>query len=115
MRRGNALFVLAHTLVDAQPTSPLPWYAVGSYYLLKGQNQAARKHFSKAVTLDAKMGEGWLGFGHSFREEGELDQAVAAYSTAKKLSPGAHEPLLFLGRRGVIHVLGCRAVGNALN
>jgi anaphase-promoting complex subunit 6 len=102
LRRENGLFVLAHALVDAQPASPLTWYAVGSYYLLKGQNQPARKYFSKAVTLDARLAEGWMGFGHSFREKGELDQAVSAYSTAKKLAPAAHEPLLYLGRH-----LGC--------
>ena len=67
------------------------------YYLLIKNYIQARHFFGKATRLDANFGSGWLGFGHSFAIEGEHDQAMAAYSTASRVMPGCHLPLLCIG------------------
>ena len=97
LRDTNGLFFLAHRLVDAYPQRAVSWFAVGCYYYLSGNNEAARRYFGKASQLDAHFGPAWVGFGHAFAAEGEHDQAMAAYCTAARLMTGCHLPLLFIG------------------
>jgi anaphase-promoting complex subunit 6 len=47
--------------------------------------------------MDAHFGPAWIGFAHTFAEEGEHDQAISAYSTAARLFMGTHLPQVFLG------------------
>ncbi|CAH1788277.1 unnamed protein product [Owenia fusiformis] len=97
LHKSNALFSLAHKLVDLYPSKPVSWFAVGCYYLLVGKNEAARRYLSKATTLDRVFGPAWLAFGHSFAVENEHDQAMAAYFTASQLMKGCHLPMLYIG------------------
>ena len=93
----NELYHIANKLVNSYPSKAVSWFAVGSYYLLVKKNEAARKYFSKATTLDMNFGPAWLGFAHSYASEGERDQAISAYFSASKLMPGSHLPYLYLG------------------
>jgi tetratricopeptide (TPR) repeat protein len=47
----------------------IPWFAVGSYYFLIGNNDEARRYFNKATQLDVNLGPAWIGFGHAFAAE----------------------------------------------
>ncbi|EDQ89210.1 uncharacterized protein MONBRDRAFT_32412 [Monosiga brevicollis MX1] len=75
----SGLFYLAHQLVDSSP------------------KDAARRYYGKATKLQNNCGDAWIGFGHSFALEGEHDQAMAAYSTAARIMPGSHLPLMYIG------------------
>ncbi|KAL3846820.1 hypothetical protein ACJMK2_017774 [Sinanodonta woodiana] len=97
LKKSNALFYLAHKLVDMYPDKPVSWFAVGCYYLLIKKNDPTRRYLSKATTLDRLYGPAWLAFGHSFAEENEHDQAMAAYFTASQLMKGCHLPVLYIG------------------
>lgn len=97
LKKSNDLFHLGHKLVDNYPDQAVSWYAVGCYYYLIAKFESARRFFSKATTIDRGFGPAWVGFGHAFATEGEHDQAMAAYFTASKLMPGAHQPLLYIG------------------
>ncbi|KAJ1645166.1 anaphase-promoting complex subunit Cut9 [Dispira simplex] len=81
--------------VDAK--HPIPWFAVGCYYLLVGQHNASRRYFSRACSIDPQFGPAWVGFAHAFAAEGEHEPAVTAYSTASRLFPGSYFLPLFLG------------------
>ncbi|GFW36350.1 cell division cycle protein 16 homolog [Trichonephila clavipes] len=97
LEKTNALFYLAHKLVDLYPESAVAWYAVGCYYLQITKTDAARRYLSKATTLDRLYGPAWLMYGHSFAVENEHDQAMAAYCRASQLMKGCHLPLLYIG------------------
>ncbi|XP_043237840.1 cell division cycle protein 16 homolog isoform X2 [Amphibalanus amphitrite] len=96
-RRTNALFQLAHRLVDAYPERALAWFAVGCYYYSVGKMEPARRYLSKATTLDPVFGPAWLAYGHSFALENEHDQAISAYFRGSQLMRGCHLPLLYVG------------------
>ncbi|XP_037087865.1 cell division cycle protein 16 homolog [Pollicipes pollicipes] len=96
-RKTNALFQLAHRLVDAYPESALAWFAVGTYYYAIGKMEPARRYLSKATTLDPVFGPAWLAYGHSFALENEHDQAISAYFRGSQLMRGCHLPLLYVG------------------
>ena len=97
LKKCNDLFYLGHKLVDNYPNQAVSWYAVACYYYLISKFESARRFFSKATTIDRGFGPAWVGFGHAFATEGEHDQAMAAYFTASKVMPGAHQPLLYIG------------------
>ncbi|XP_041357865.1 cell division cycle protein 16 homolog [Gigantopelta aegis] len=97
LKNANALFFLAHKLVESYPSKPVSWFAVGCYYLLTGKIDPARRYLSKATTLDRAYGPAWLAFGHSFAAENEHDQAMAAYFTASQIMQGCHLPVLYIG------------------
>nr|XP_042909728.1 cell division cycle protein 16 homolog isoform X3 [Parasteatoda tepidariorum] len=97
LEKTNALFYLAHKLVDLYPESAVAWYAVGCYYFQISKTDAARRYLSKATTLDRFYGPAWLMYGHSFAVENEHDQAMAAYCRASQLMKGCHLPLLYIG------------------
>ncbi|XP_060600102.1 cell division cycle protein 16 homolog [Ruditapes philippinarum] len=97
LKKSNSLFYLAHKLVDLYPNKPVSWFAVGCYYFLIDQKEAARRYLSKATTLERTYGPAWLAFGHSFATGNEHDQAMAAYFTAAQLMKGCHLPALYIG------------------
>lgn len=93
----TAIYLFAHELADAHPDEPATWVAVGTHYLVTNKVAEARRFFLKSSQMDQYYGPAWVGFGHTFAEEGEHDQAVSAYSTAARLFQGSHLPQLFLG------------------
>lgn len=97
----NVLFLLAHELTETHPSEPCTWHAVGIYYLATHRIAEARRYFSKASVMDPHFGPAWIGFAHTFAEEGEHDQAISAYSTAARLFQGTHLPQLFLGMQNL--------------
>ncbi|CAH2981651.1 unnamed protein product [Chilo suppressalis] len=97
LRKSSELFAFAHTLVDAYPNSWISWYAVGCYYYLIGKSEFARRYLSKAKSLEPGAGCVWLAYGHSFANEKEHDQAMAAYFKASQLMGGCHLPPLYVG------------------
>ncbi|XP_014232133.1 cell division cycle protein 16 homolog [Trichogramma pretiosum] len=97
LRKTNALFYLAHKLVDLYPDLALSWFAVGCYYYSIGKSDPARRYLAKATSLDRLFGPAWLAYGHSFAVENEHDQAMAAYFKASQLMKGCHLPLLYIG------------------
>jgi len=97
LKKSNALFYLAHDLVDLRPDLAVSWFAVGCYYYLKGKTDPARRYLGKATSLDRLFGPAWLAYGHSFAVENEHDQAMAAYFKASQLMKGCHLPLLYIG------------------
>jgi len=97
LKMTNTLFLIAHDLADNHPEEPCTWLAVGIYYFSTDKIAEARRYFSKASMMDAHFGPAWIGFAHTFAQEGEHDQAVSAYSTAARLFMGTHLPQVFLG------------------
>lgn len=97
LRKTNALFYLAHKLVDLYPDMALSWFAVGCYYFIISKSDHARRYLAKATALDRLFGPAWLAYGHSFAVENEHDQAMAAYFKASQLMKGCHLPLLYIG------------------
>lgn len=97
LKKTNALFYLAHKLVDLYPDIALAWFAVGCYYYSIGKSDPARRYLAKATALDRLFGPAWLAYGHSFAVENEHDQAMAAYFKASQLMKGCHLPLLYIG------------------
>ncbi|ESO83785.1 hypothetical protein LOTGIDRAFT_132783 [Lottia gigantea] len=97
LKKSNALFYLAHKLVDFYPNKPISWFAVGCYYILTEMCNPARQYLSKATTLDRAYGPAWLAYGHSFAVKKEHDQAMAAYFTASQILRGCHLPALYIG------------------
>lgn len=97
LRDSNALFYMAHKLVDLYPDEAISWYAVGSYYDLINKTEQGRRYLTKAASLDRLFGPAWLAYGHSFAKEKEHDQAMAAYFKAAQLMRGCHLPLLYIG------------------
>lgn len=97
----NMLFLVAHELADTHPLEPCTWHAVGIYYLAMHHISEARRFFSKSSVMDPHFGPAWVGFAHTFAEEGEHDQAISAYSTAARLFQGTHLPQLFLGMQNL--------------
>lgn len=97
LKKTNALFYLAHKLVDFYPEMALAWFAVGCYYFSIGKSDPARRYLAKATALDRLFGPAWLAYGHSFAVENEHDQAMAAYFKASQLMKGCHLPLLYIG------------------
>ncbi|EDV93002.1 GH18518 [Drosophila grimshawi] len=93
----NRLFYVAHKLVDRYPDKAISWYAVGCYYDMIGKSDPARRYLSKATSLDRFYGPAWLAYGHSFANENEHEQAMAAYFKATQLMRGCHLPLLYIG------------------
>ncbi|XP_030370331.1 cell division cycle protein 16 homolog [Scaptodrosophila lebanonensis] len=93
----NKLFYVAHKLVDRYPDKAISWYAVGCYYDMIGKSDPARRYLSKATALDRLYGPAWLAYGHSFANENEHEQAMAAYFKATQLMRGCHLPLLYIG------------------
>lgn len=97
MNDSNALFYMAHKLVDLYPEEAVSWYAVGCYYDLINKTEQARRYLTKTATLDRLFGPAWLAYGHSLAKEKEHDQAMAAYFKATQLMRGCHLPLLYIG------------------
>ncbi|KAG8037704.1 hypothetical protein G9C98_005915 [Cotesia typhae] len=97
LKKTNALFYLAHKLVDLYPDMALAWFAVGCYYFAIGKSDHARRYLAKSTALDRLFGPAWLAYGHSFAVENEHDQAMAAYFKASQLMKGCHLPLLYIG------------------
>ncbi len=95
--------ILSPLIFYACFSSPqMSWFAVGSYYLLIGNMDTARRHFAQAAHLDPLCPHVWIGAGHAHAKVGDQPAAVAAYSTAVRLAPGAHAPLLFLGMQHAV-------------
>ncbi|KAJ3389024.1 anaphase promoting complex subunit cdc16 [Entophlyctis sp. JEL0112] len=94
---SNALFLHAHSLVNAYPALAASWYAVGCYYLSVSKTSAAREAFEKACRIDPGCGEAWVAHGHALSLEGSSEEAVHAYSIAWKSYSGIHTPSLFIG------------------
>lgn len=45
-RLASSLFMLAHKLVEQEPTSPTSWYAVGLWYFTGQRWAEARRYFA---------------------------------------------------------------------
>eukprot|EP00794_Sanderia_malayensis_P008062 gene8062-8925_t len=102
LQKKNELYHIASTLVNNYPKKAISWHAVGAYYLITGKNEAARRYFGKATSINRVYAPAWLGFAHSYANESEHDQAISAYFTASELMPGSHFPYLYLGMEHVI-------------
>ncbi|KAJ4336241.1 anaphase-promoting complex subunit Cut9 [Didymella glomerata] len=101
LRMESAIYLFSHELADAHPEEPATWVAVGTHYLVSNKVAEARRYFSKSSQMDQYYGPAWIGFAHTFAEEGEHDQAISAYSTAARLFQGTHLPQLFLGMQNL--------------
>ncbi|KAL1497312.1 hypothetical protein ABEB36_008296 [Hypothenemus hampei] len=96
-KQSTKLFSLGHKLVNLYPNKAISWYAVGCYYYVINNNDSARGNLTKATSLDKLFGPAWLVYGHSFANEKEHDQAMAAYFKASQLMKGCHLPHLYIG------------------
>lgn len=91
------LFVFAHKLVDAEPRDAITWLAVGYYYLVSGVFDTARLYLQKSSALDPRLVHAWVAIGHAYAAKDESEHAMTAYSTAARLCPGSHLPMMFMG------------------
>ena len=97
LRQKSKLFYASHRLIEDFPNRAVSWYAVGAYYFCLQKYENARKHFTKATSIDPKFAAAWVGYGHSFAAQDEADQAMTAYRTAMRLADGSHVPWLCVG------------------
>ncbi|CAK4609673.1 hypothetical protein LEN26_007316 [Aphanomyces euteiches] len=97
LEKKSELFHFAHQMVGTYPKKAAAWYAVGCYYFLLENFEAAQRYFHKATHLEPHFAPAWIGFGHAFAVQDESDQAMASYRTASRLFLGCHLPLLCIG------------------
>lgn len=97
LKRPTDLFRWAHSLSVTRPGSAVAYYTVACYYLLTSNFENARRFFNKATCADASFAQAWIGYGHSFAIQGDLDQALTAYRAALRAAPSSSMPLLCLG------------------
>eukprot|EP01133_Synstelium_polycarpum_P020516 gene20516-24627_t len=97
LQMKNELFYTCHQLMEAATMPAVAWYGIACYYHLTGNSEMTQRAFTKATSIDGKLGAAWLGFGHFFANKGEHDQAMAAYRTAARLLTGLHLPPLCIG------------------
>ncbi|PKA62775.1 Anaphase-promoting complex subunit 6 [Apostasia shenzhenica] len=97
LEHSNDLYLMACNLIKDYPQKPLSWFAIGCYYFSIKKYDQARRHFSKATSLDATFPPAWIGFGNAYAAQEETDQAMVAYRTAARLFPGCHLPTLYIG------------------
>lgn len=96
------LYELSHQLVQNDPDHSIAWYAIGTYYLLKKKYEEARRFYGRitlskhGINVNSRIPEAWIGFGHSFSNAGEHDQAISAYKTAVMLMKNSPYPWLYL-------------------
>lgn len=88
LRLKNELYEYAQELVDRLNNEAVTWHAVGLYYLLINKNLEARRYFSQALNLNQFFQQSWLGYGHSFSEEKDHEQAISAYKMCSQLISG---------------------------
>lgn len=95
---AKELYSLGHELVQLCPSSELTWYTVGCYYLTTKKHIEARRYLVKTLTHSPHFSPAHIAFGTSFAQEGEHDQAIAAFSNAARYLQGSHVALLYLSR-----------------
>lgn len=95
--KKNDLYRVAHQLVEESPKSAMSWYAVGCYYFSIGNNNQAKRYFTKSTLVGRDFGPSHLALGHTFAIDREHDQAMAAYRTSSRLLIGSHIPSLSIG------------------
>lgn len=93
----NEIYYIANRLIKAFPYNSVTWYVVGVYYFTIKKNLAARGYFKRALKIDPSAAEAWIGFGHTFVEEGQIEQSLTAYSTSIRLMTGMHQPVMHVG------------------
>lgn len=93
----NDIYYIANRLIKAFPYNSITWYVVGVYYFTIKKNLAARGYFKRALKIDPSAAEAWIGFGHTFVEEGQIEQSLTAYSTSIRLMSGMHQPAMHMG------------------
>jgi len=92
MHRRMTLFVLAG-LVIASPAAVLAQadakqaFELGKKVFEQGNYEAARDQFAKAAQTDVKNSEVFLWLGKAHYQLGELDEAIAAWKTTRRLAP----------------------------
>ncbi|KAH8090448.1 cell division control protein 16 [Filobasidium floriforme] len=96
-RLSSSLFMLAHKLVEQEPTSPISWYAVGLWYFLGERYAEARRYFAATHDEDTRFAPAWIAFAHCFAYENEHEHAITAYSTTARLFPGSYFPHVCIG------------------
>ncbi|PKU79234.1 anaphase-promoting complex subunit 6 isoform X1 [Dendrobium catenatum] len=94
---SNDLYLLACNLIKDHPQKAISWFAIGCYYFSIKKYDQARKHFSKATSVDATFPPAWIGSGNAYAVQEETDQAMLAYRTAARLFPGCHLATLYIG------------------
>ncbi|KAG0503695.1 hypothetical protein HPP92_003767 [Vanilla planifolia] len=94
---SNDLYLLACSLIKDHPQKAISWFSIGCYYFSIKKYDQARKHFSKATSVDATFPPAWIGSGNAYAVQEETDQAMLAYRTAARLFPGCHLPTLYIG------------------
>ena len=88
LNKPNALFMLAHELVELFPKHCVTWFAVGTYYFCIKRYLDARRYYGKSTSIEPSFGQAWVGFAHSFALEGEHESAISIYSSACRVLPG---------------------------
>lgn len=96
-RDTSELYYVAHQLVEHRPNHALAWHAVACYYMLIGKYDNARHYFRRSTACDHSFGEAWMGYAHAFAQQGEHDQAMAAYRTCARQMQHSHLPPLCIG------------------
>ncbi|OBA25780.1 TPR-like protein [Hanseniaspora valbyensis NRRL Y-1626] len=96
------LFKIVNDLVMNCPREWITEFASGTHQLCLKKLVSARKHFAKATALNPQSLASWIGYGHTFVADLEYEQAIVVYSTASKLFPGSHIPLMFLGMQYIV-------------
>ena len=71
-------------------------YAIGCYYLLKRRLDDARRYLRLATQSDPTFSNAWVAFGITFSLQSENEQALAAFSSAKRTTKST-VPALMIG------------------
>ncbi|MBW2464087.1 MAG: tetratricopeptide repeat protein [Deltaproteobacteria bacterium] len=90
-------------------------FRAGNRLMSRGTNRAeqrAIRRFRQAVEIDPYLWEAYYNLGVLYRRRGEMREAITALGEARRIQPGAREPLLALAE--VHYALGERDEASAL-
>ena len=77
-----------------EPGNPTYWYALASFHqydLVQPDSQLAEQEYRRAIELDPRYADAWMGLGTAYELEGEIDKARDAFQQAKKSYPASAE------------------------
>ncbi|MBI1812206.1 tetratricopeptide repeat protein [Candidatus Peregrinibacteria bacterium] len=97
-RRGNLDAAVAELLLALQGADHAKIHGnLGAVYVKKGMFREAEAQFAKAIQLDPRSAEPYLGLGLLYAQEGDHEKAYAAYANALEKNPRYDQVLLNRG------------------
>jgi len=89
-------FMIAAGCQSPSPTAP--FVSSGKVNFDKGKYDQAVADYTKAIELDPKAIDAYIGIGNAYFQKGKYDESLADFKKAVELRPGSAEALTGRGR-----------------